>query len=465
MALGVMGGIDVAAHAGWRMKRLEELGTWEDGLTCTPQHPLGSLPAQFRGRNLFGYQTGANQTTNQICQAGFVTGNTKEYTYTMAPQVCSALDPAATETLREQTFVVKPTTVAAERAELTFSHDYLNPNVPDLVEVSSTTTSLSAPQNETIGVTLHMKHNPLTDPYGDVAEYILFSDPLANTAGFNVNLGGLGSGVIGSTTGGYGLAPAWSTEAEDYDIFMSITHSGVDGAYNGPIDIIMQSACDSEIADTVRIPITFEPACSQVELNEPYEGFVGNLDEIRFSPSTAGLDGENRMDVLVDVEREDFTNWSTEDPTGVLGGGPVVVEFRTDNTIWSTISNRSDYGTNGTITLDGNNMLSDPSFSWNPKMPASICGTADGAGCTFEGNVFLRAKSQCANMFAAPEYSSEITGYLDFLRPNLFGDVLPLDHHYELGDEIKLRWSEAMETTAASESLQPVEVQVSGTFN
>ena len=204
VALGVMGGIDAAAHAGWRMKRLEELGTWEDGLTCTPQHPLGSLPAQFRGRNFFGYQTGANQTTNQICQAGFVTGNTKEYTYTMAPQVCSALDPAATATLREQTFVVKPTTVAAERAELTFSHDYLNPNVPDLVEVSSTTTSLSAPQNETIGVTLHMKHNPLTDPYGDVAEYILFSDPLANTAGFNVNLGGLGSGVIG-TTGGYDL--------------------------------------------------------------------------------------------------------------------------------------------------------------------------------------------------------------------------------------------------------------------
>ena len=137
-------------------------------------------------------------------------------------------------------------------------------------------------------------------------------------------------------------------------------------------------------------------------------------------------------------------------PDYVLGGGPVVVEFRTDNTIWSTISNR-DYGTNGTITLDGNNMLSDPSFSWNPKMPASICGTADGAGCTLEGNVFLRAKSQCANMIAAPEYSSEITGYLDFLRPNLFGDVLPLDHHYELGDEIKLRWSD-METTAASES-------------
>lgn len=461
---GVMVGVlaaDIVSNVAFRTSRLHALNNWSSATASCPSTSGPDVTAPDVSGTTYGYTPGTDNWA--ICQGGQFISDTKKYTYDISSAVCTALHPAATDEVREEKLVINPPTVAAERAELTFSHDFLNPNQPDLVEVVGSGTPLSAPQNQSIGVTLHLKHSPLTQPYGDDAEYILFSEPSTNSAGFNVNLGGQGVGTIG-TNGGLVLSPSWDPATEDFNVFMSVTHSGVDGSYTGPLDIVMQSFCDTGIGDTVRVPISFEPACSQVNLTKPNTGFVANLEEIRYTPSTTSSDLDNKMMVSVDVLREDFTNWSSEDPLGEFGGGPVVVEFRTDNSTWSPISNRPDYSTNGAITLS-NGLLSDPSFHWNPKTPDGICGTTSGLACGFEGNITLRARSQCANFFAVDEVSEEIEGYLDFLRPTMFGEVLPLDHHYEIGDEIKLRWSEPMETTVVTESLEPTEVAVSGKFN
>jgi len=73
----------------------------------------------------------------------------------------------------------------------------------------------------------------------------------------------------------------------------------------------------------------------------------------------------------------------------------------------------------------------------------------------------LRAKSQCTNPeIAETEYSPIVVGHVDYVRPQKFGGVLPLDQSYDIGDEMMLRWSEPMETSDMTRSLSPDEVGI-----
>ena len=129
------------------------------------------------------------------------------------------------------------------------------------------------------------------------------------------------------------------------------------------------------------------------------------------------------------------------------------MDVRLGNGDWTKISNVG--ATSGAIELCTNGTFSqDPKFEWNPQ---SMSALSDG----YEGPIVLRAKSNCLNpTLATPKVSPIVVGHVDYVRPEKFGSVLPLDLSYDIGDEMKLRWSEPVETSGVSRSLSPDEVGI-----
>ena len=174
----------------------------------------------------------------------------------------------------------------------------------------------------------------------------------------------------------------------------------------GHVDFIMRSSCDFRISDTVRVNITDEPACSR-----------------RHTDCAAGqLDGQPGSS----LESGDYSNtegnwhstWMWTETTSRTGSRTSVLRSNTAPATelqWSTISP-------DTLSLNANG-TSDVDFEWAPLDGGAICNMLPGADSTYclgyEGEVLLRAYSVCENEFAILQVSPIVTGYVDFIRPEL----------------------------------------------
>ncbi|MGB0510096.1 MAG: hypothetical protein ACPGGB_04175, partial [Flavobacteriales bacterium] len=235
-----------------------------------------------------------------------------------------------------------------------------------------------------------------------------------------------------------------------------VEHSGTidTSSMTGSVVFRMKSVCEPlRIFDEVEIPLEFLPACSDVALGAPLNGWTANIDEFISGPDNHPTD----VQIEVEVANKQFTNW-TQDPLK----DPVEVEMRMGNGDWTKISNVPGYTDNAVVLCANNTFLTDPNFGWNPRTQPTVCNGSFPDGCMgYEGPIMLRAKSQCTNPeVAETEYSPIVVGYVDYVRPEKFGAVLPLDQSYDIGDEMKLRWSEPMETSDMTRSLSPDEVGI-----
>ncbi|MDC0600383.1 hypothetical protein OAO65_03645 [Flavobacteriales bacterium] len=357
---------------------------------------------------------------------------TEETALFIADGMCSIIAEQDSAT-RANATIVQPNTVPLQKAKLTLTHDG-----------NAGLESVNITQLMTDGVNLSFQmENESPEPWGGPSKYYLFNDATNTTLAANVSLGG-----GDPATDDYLLYPNWSDGA--YSVLGSIEHNGIEEEQymNGYIDFIMRSSCDINIEDKVRVNLNFEPACSGLELAAPLENWTANLDLIE-SGSYNNTQGD--LALHVDIERNDFKNWE-------LDSAPIVVKYRTGNsTQWNTISP-------STLALNADGTMSDVDFTWAPLDGGSICNMYAGADSTYclgyEGEVLLQATSHCENDFAISNVSPIVTGYVDFIRPELFGSVLPADGFYEQGDELTLRWSEAMETTDPGSALNANQIEM-----
>ena len=370
--------------------------------------------------------SGQSQSAQDILNINLATEETELF---LANGMCNIIgDPNPTS--RAENTIIQPQSVALEVPRLTLTHNGI-----------SGLTSLNTTRLMTEGINLSFQlENATPNPYGGPSEYFLYRDATSTTLSADISLAG-GS----PQTEHLELQPNWS--AGPYTVLGTIEHSGIEAGTHmmGHVDFIMSSVCDNNVKDTVRVNINFEPACSDLAIIEPLENWTANLNGVSSGAQTDSLQ------IAIDVARNNFKNWRP-----ATDGPPIIVEYRTgNNSQWSTIS------PSPTLSLNLDSTMSDPTFNWNPLDGQHICNQYTPGMCSgYEGEVLIRASSQCANEFAAPRVSPIITGHVDYIRPELFGSVLPADGFYEPGDEIQLRWSEAMETTDPSTTLNPGNIEM-----
>ena len=386
-----------------------------------------------------------------------MTGSLKETELFISSKVCAAMKPDASVSARNSAFQLQPATVAVQKPRLTVSYDYPQEGIADVTEAmlaESLPIPASALMTQPIGLTLHMAQMA-DEPHGGSADYFLYSDMTANEPGASINIGGTGGAEAGTI--GYTINPIWDPNGGVYNVPVVIDHSGVeqDEFMSGSVTLIMESLCDSEINDAVIIDLAFDPACSPLELVEPFNNWSANLEQVSSGPYTDA----DSIRINIDIEKNNFKNWDLDED-------PVVVEYLAGSgTQWTKISNVNAFGTAGAVSLGADSTVADFNFNWNPKQMNDICADGNPSDCDFEGPIRIRARSQCQNLFAEDGTSAEITGQLDYKRPQIFGQVLPLDQKYGLGDEMKIRWDEAMETSLAGKTLNPDSIVVEGTLN
>lgn len=355
------------------------------------------------------------------------------------PDYCAEMTASINED--NKNYIVQPAPVELEVPEVTLTYTLSDGTV--LSGMTEVNPPISAPMDEPIGLTMNVRNNA-PDPYGGAQDFVFYSDALANTIGANAYIGG-----SNATSVEYEIAPAW--QVGGYDIPVSIHHSGVESAefMSGSVKLTMLSVCDWNIESSAVVNINFEPACSDVNLTAPLDQWTANLDQIA---SGSYFSNTGDLELAVDIARNDFTNWVNDED-----GEPVLVQYKTaTGTQWTTISG----GVQDNATDPNTGQVSDFEFLWKPLDANDVCNPYGGECLGFEGDIQLRAVTQCASTFAVPQYSDVVTGHVDFVRPELFGEVLPTDGFYGLGDEIMLRWSEEMETFDPLMALNPDSIQI-----
>lgn len=338
----------------------------------------------------------------------------------IAPGMCDEITEPDPE-IRAENTIIQPQSTAMEGAKLRIQID--GGSYTDLDTI--------APMDVPIALTLELENT--TPPiYGGSSDYLLYADITENTLGASVSIGGGSSSSID-----YHLQPSWSHGK--YYVDVVIEQNGVEENefLDGHVELVLQSSCDIRIQDRVRINLTFEPACSDLELLIPGGGtsldgngtgyaWEGNLNTIN-SGSLSITDSLLPMEV--DLTKNNFTNWATP---------PVVLEYRTDtDTEWKPLYPEDPASVPN--YLPGSGLpLQNFTFDWRPQNAQSMF---EG----FEGEVYLRAQSSCVSPWALPKFSPLLTGKVDYIRPKPFGATLPADGFYEIGDELMLRWSESMD--------------------
>ena len=272
------------------------------------------------------------------------------------------------------------------------------------------------------------------------------------------------------------MYPQWHENAPvggSYDMPIVFSHNGIDQPqYNfDTLMIRMISVCDpTQIRDTVQVVLDFEPACSDLTLEQPYENWTATLDQV----VNGNMESDQLLNMQVDIASPHMRNWLNQDATNAQqdnfqnGIGPVEVQYRTESGYeWSTLSNMSLFDTDSTFMLDAQGQLAESTaLEWPVIRANSLCNLAPSGECLgYEGEVYLRAKSVCENEFAGSKISNVVNGYVDFIRPELYGSVLPADGFYQQGDELTLRWSEAMDISDPYFSLHTDSIQLRATQN
>ena len=216
------------------------------------------------------------------------------------------------------------------------------------------------------------------------------------------------------------------------------------------IRVSLESLCDGNVTDTVRVSATFVPACSPVAILAPSNNWLINRNTAITSTGTKPLD----------IKLGDFN-------TSFASFQKINLEYRLKGTPdWISLKtyykNQQDYDI-ARISGDTNIELisgTELNYAWD------IAGLG-----LANGHYELRARTSCNNQTAFE--SKIVEGEVDLTAPVLFGTPTPKNGILNLGDDLTLRFNEPVKTNGTvtkfeflvQKNQSPVKHEVSLAFN
>lgn len=208
--------------------------------------------------------------------------------------------------------------------------------------------------------------------------------------------------------------------------------------YNN-IPIILRSACQSDIADTVLVSAHFVPSCSDINLKNPPDQWVVNVD------APLNSDGERYLPVTLDdfdVHNSLFDHIELQYKPSAQSQWITAMNFYADSAKLAAGQGNKAFITN-TQALDYSLVMDDGSFN--------------------DQRYDVRAVSYC--LLAPGDYittpSNVASGIKDTYAPRLFGSPQPANGVLGVDDEIRLNFNEPI----AAGLLTPSDFQVTGIRN
>jgi hypothetical protein len=187
--------------------------------------------------------------------------------------------------------------------------------------------------------------------------------------------------------------------------------------YYRDLKLVLMSACDPSIADTVTFSVTYDAPCSDITLYSPQPGWSFNLANAQASGDSLDL-------VVTDFEMR----VSQYDSLLLVGA-----EYRPAGT-------DDDPVTIGFITME-NITLNPDGTPQSQHIPWDLSSVDD-------GRYEVRAYTQCSA--GGPVLSSFATGTIDRERPTPLLDPQPADGELALGDEISITFDEPVRCSSVN---------------
>ena len=190
--------------------------------------------------------------------------------------------------------------------------------------------------------------------------------------------------------------------------------------YYRDLKLVLVSACDPAVADTVTFSVAFAAPCSDITLHSPQPGWAFNL-------ANSQITGDSLDLILSDFEMR----VSQYDSLLLVGA-----EYRPADT--------DEAVTIGDIARE-NITLNPDGTPQSQHIPWDLSAVDD-------GRYEVRAYTQCSS--GGPVSSSYATGTIDRARPTPFGAPQPADGELALGDEVSVTFNEPIRCS----SVNPVNI-------
>jgi hypothetical protein len=281
-----------------------------------------------------------------------------------------------------------------------------------LPEVKANKTLLTnIPENQGALFTLLLKNN--SETRSDL-EYIIEVDALTlNGATTNVSSSGVNVFI-----------PYNETVAFPFEVYKSSASSVF--KYDN-IRVYLKTPCDGiNVSDGfIDVSVTFKPSCSTVSVSAPENNFIFNRAE-GYAKDASGNVTNNTLPIT-------FTDFNTD----FNGFKKIELQYRNASAA-NWIKLRSYYGSEAlkTAAADSNGIViggSDFGFTYNWDVIGDQIA---------DGNYEFRAISYCTDNIT---YNSAIiTGTVDLNAPVLFGTPKPSDGILDAGEDISVRFNEAI---------------------
>ena len=328
--------------------------------------------------------------------------------------ICSVISSA--DELAASTLEVQPTTLQGQDVGL-----YVGSPNTHYIE-------LSGPMDEPLFVDLLIDNK---SQVGAAVDYQLRSIAAENEISATLSLGG-GPPI----TSLFWVPP--TQNGEFVEITAGIRSAGLvsEEYLEGDVMFEVVSLCDYQIRDTVRIHVTFEPACSDIELSSPADNWNSNVLQ---TWSTDQIQSTNDLlTVRVDGINRQLQNFIPDEA--------IAFQYRTSSDLdWNT------FATTAFADLDS---LQDGTGFFQTTFDVS-----DLFGDIEDDAVMIRAETRCS--YGLKEVTDIAIGAVDRINPDLFGQPLPLDRVYDPEDEFLIRFNEPMDDA----SFTTADVTLTGHFN
>lgn len=286
-----------------------------------------------------------------------------------------------------------------------------------------------SPMDEALVVNLLLENE---SPINATNDYIVYVDATTNELGSSIQFSD------GGAVAGLALVPS-SESAGALELNATIISNGVYTGETDQIVFVAESECDNAVVDVVTLNYDFAPACSELSLLTPVEGWYTYEDDgDPYTASSSSLTGTTGLALEVEVASPHLRNYLDE---------AVVVQYKLEGDLDWTDLYTWDASSVGSALDDSDNL-------W-----ALDVDGLDLISSGLESQVQLRAVGQCTQGLTS--YSEVVTGTVDRVAPDLFGRPLPLDQVLEEDDEIRFRFTEAMDVTSFGEG----NVEILGQLN
>ena len=184
------------------------------------------------------------------------------------------------------------------------------------------------------------------------------------------------------------------------------------------IEIVFESACDSNTRDSVFLSAYFVPACSNVVVSAPLDNWVYNTSQ-----------GNNPLAIQLSEYNTDFSGLEKID-----------LEFRqSSSSTWTRL--QTYYATQTLLDAAGETQIDligeegIINYAWDIE------------GQNIQNGLYeIRAISYCEN--GTSTTSEVISGKIDLSRPIAFGTPTPIDGILGIGEDLSMRFNEAIYYTS-----------------